>query len=131
MHASDCLQNGSDRSVSFMSVMSCLSVCNVGVLRPNGWNDQGETWHGGWPRPRPHCVDVDPAPKKGHILAHLCCDQTVGWMMPFGTQGLGSGDIVLDGTPLSPKEEGTAPQRILAHVYIVVKRLDGVRCHLV
>jgi len=65
-------------------------------------------------------LDVDPAPKKGHspqFLAHLCCDQTVGWMMPFGTQGLCSGDIVLDGTPLPQKEEGTAPQPILAHVY--------------
>jgi len=65
-------------------------------------------------------LDVDPAPKKGHgpqFLAHLCCDQTLGWMMPFGTQGLGSGDIVLDGTPLPQKEEGTAPQPILAHVY--------------
>jgi len=23
-----------------------LSVCNVGVLWPNGWMDQDETWHG-------------------------------------------------------------------------------------
>ena len=30
----------------------CLSVCpmcNVGVLWPNGWMDQDETWHGGRP----------------------------------------------------------------------------------
>ena len=26
-----------------------LSVCNVGVLWPNGWMDQDETWHGGRP----------------------------------------------------------------------------------
>ena len=26
------------------------------VLWPNGWMDQDATWHGGWPRPRPHCV---------------------------------------------------------------------------
>jgi len=24
-----------------------LSVCNVGVLWPNGWMDQNETWHEG------------------------------------------------------------------------------------
>jgi len=27
--------------------LSCLSVCNVGVLWPNGWMDQDETWHAG------------------------------------------------------------------------------------
>jgi len=27
----------------------CLSVCDVGVLRPNGWTDQDETWQGGRP----------------------------------------------------------------------------------
>jgi len=36
--------------------LSVLSVCDVGVLWPNGWIDQDETWHGGRPRPRPHCV---------------------------------------------------------------------------
>jgi len=30
-------------------------VCDVGVLWPNGWTDQDETWHTGRPRPRPHC----------------------------------------------------------------------------
>jgi len=25
------------------------SVCDVGVLWPNGWMDQDETWHGGRP----------------------------------------------------------------------------------
>jgi len=34
----------------------CLSVCNVGVFWPNGWMDRDDTWHGGRPRPRPHCV---------------------------------------------------------------------------
>jgi len=36
---------------------SCLSVCNVGVLWPNGWMDQDETWHAGRPRRWPHCVE--------------------------------------------------------------------------
>jgi len=34
----------------------CLSVCNVGVLWPNGLTDQDETWHAGTRRPWPHCV---------------------------------------------------------------------------
>jgi len=33
----------------------CLSVSNVGVLRPNGWMDEDKTWHGGRPRPQPNC----------------------------------------------------------------------------
>jgi len=31
-------------------------VCDVGVLWPNGWMDQDETWHAGRPWPRLHCV---------------------------------------------------------------------------
>jgi len=46
------------RNVSeYMLVLSvCLSVCNVGVLWPNGRTDQDETWHAGRPRPWTHCV---------------------------------------------------------------------------
>jgi len=44
-------------SVPCLSVcLSCLSVCNVGVLWPNGWTDQDETWRAGRPRSWPHCV---------------------------------------------------------------------------
>jgi len=32
-------------------VCHVLSVINVGVLWPNGWTDQNETWHAGKPRP--------------------------------------------------------------------------------
>jgi len=45
-------------SVRCLSV--CLSVCNVGVLWPNIWMDQDETWHAGRPRPWPHCVRWGP-----------------------------------------------------------------------
>ena len=38
-----------------LSVLSCLSLCDVGVLWPNGWMDQDEAWHAGRPRPQPHC----------------------------------------------------------------------------
>jgi len=36
-----------------------------------------------------------------HFSAHVCCDQTAGWMkMPLSTEpGLGPGDIMLDGGP--------------------------------
>jgi len=45
--------------------------------------------------------------KMGHspqFLAHVYCGQMVRWIkMPLGREvGLGSGDIVLDGTNLSP-----------------------------
>jgi len=33
--------------------LSVLSVSGVGVLWPNGWMDQDETWCGGRSRPRP------------------------------------------------------------------------------
>jgi len=35
-------------------IVVCLSVCpvcDIGVLWPNGWMDQYETWHAGRPRP--------------------------------------------------------------------------------
>ena len=61
-----------------------LSVCNVGVLWPNGWMDQDETWQGSRPQPRSHCVRWGPSPsppKKGHssplFSARIYCGQTV------------------------------------------------------
>ena len=44
----------------------CLSVCNVGVLWPNGFMDQGATWYGDRSRPRPQRVRWGPssAPKE-------------------------------------------------------------------
>jgi len=81
--------------------LSCLSVCDVGVLWPNGWMDQDATWYGGRPQPWPHCVRWGPAPpsKKGHspqFSACICCGQTAGYIkMTLGTEvGLGTRDIV-------------------------------------
>ena len=34
-----------------------LSVCDVGVLWPNGWMDQDAIWYGGRPQPS-HCTSV-------------------------------------------------------------------------
>jgi len=119
----DRLQNGSpmlsDRS------LSCLSVCNVGVLWPMDGRIKMKlgTWVGLVPG---HIVlDGDPAPPhpKGHspdqFSAHVRCGQTAGWIkIPLGMEvGLGPGDFVLDvDPPPSPQKGGRAPQ-IFGHVY--------------
>jgi len=58
------------KTVRTMLSGSCpdCPVCDIGVLWPNGWMDQDETWHAGRPRPRTHCVRWGPAhlPQKGH-----------------------------------------------------------------
>jgi len=55
-------------------------IVRVGVLWSYGWMDQDESWHGGRPRPRPHCVRWGTiSPQKGaalpQFLAHVCCGQ--------------------------------------------------------
>ena len=51
-----------------LSCLSCLSVCDVHALWPNGWIDQDETWHAGRPRLWPHCIRWGPSYPlpKGH-----------------------------------------------------------------
>ena len=92
-----------------LSVLSCLSVCDVGALWPNGWMDQDETWHAGRPQPWPHCVTWDPAPlpQRGtgpQFSGHICSGQMAEWIkMPPGTKvGFSPGNIVLHGDPASP-----------------------------
>ena len=46
--------------------LSCLSVCNVGVLWPNGLTDPDETWHAG--RPRPICPAYVSHQLQGNLL---------------------------------------------------------------
>ena len=112
----------------------CLSVCDVAALWPNGWIDQDETWHGGRPRHQPHCLrwglsyPLPPPKKKGGGTAAfptfrpMYCSQTAGWIvMPLGTDvDLGSGYIVLDGDPDSPKRDIAAPS--FRPMSIVAKR---------
>jgi len=101
----DRLLNGSPYATG---PLSCLSVCNVGVLLPNGLMDQDETWHGGKPRPWPHCVIWDPAspPQRGTapIFGPCMLWPQAEWIkMPLGTKvGLGPSHIVLDGDPAPP-----------------------------
>jgi len=56
------------KTVRPMLSVRCLSVCDVGVLWPNGWMNQDETWHGGMPWPWPQCVRWGPSSPspKGH-----------------------------------------------------------------
>jgi len=120
-------------SVVCLSV--CLSVCDVGVLWPNGWMDQDETWHAGRPRPWPHCARWGAPPPKEQspqFSAHICCGQMTAWInVPLGMEiGLGPGDFVLDGDPASPFQKGAEPPNFRP-MFIVAKRLDGSRCHLV
>jgi len=90
-------------------VMSACPVCHVGVLWPNDWMDQDETWHASRPRPWPHCIRWGSSfpPQRGthpNFSTHICCDKMAGWIkMPPGTKvGLGPGDFVLDGDPAPP-----------------------------
>jgi len=99
---------------------SGVSTPNFGscLLRPNGWMDQDDTWHGGKPQSRPHCVRWGPSSpaQRGtapQYSARACLlwpngyvDQDVTW---YGAIGFGPGHIVLDGYPAPPKR-GTAPQ---------------------
>ena len=55
-------------AVCYLTVLSVLSVCDVGVLWPNGWMDQDETWRADRARPWPLCARWGiqlPLPKKG------------------------------------------------------------------
>jgi len=107
-------------SVRCLSLSVC-PVCNVGVLWPNGWADQDETWHAGRPRPWPQ-LGPAPPPPKGHspqFSSHISCGQMVAWIkMSLGMElGLGTGDFVLDGDPAPlPQKRGGAP-KFSAHVY--------------
>ena len=100
--------------------LSCLSICDVGVLSPNGWMDQDETWHAG------HIVlDGDPAPPppKGHsppifgpylLWPNGCMDQDATW---YGGRPRSRRLCVRCGPrSTSPKEVGT-PHFFSAHIY--------------
>ena len=81
--------------------------------------------------------DTGLLPQKGtepppQFLAHVNCGQTAGWIkMALGVEvGFDPGHVVLDGDPDSlPEKGGTAPN--FRPMFVVAKRLDGSRCHLV
>jgi len=49
-------------ALCYQTVVSvCLSVCDVGVLWPNGWIKQDETWRAARSQPWPHSVRWGPS----------------------------------------------------------------------
>jgi len=84
------------------------------LLWPNGWIDQDATWYEGRLRRRPHCVRWGRScPPKTPIFTNF--------------------RPMLDGNTACPKEKGTQPPNFtnFRSMSVVVKRLDGSRCHLV
>ena len=127
----------SDRCPVCLSVcLSVCPVCNVGVLWPNGWMDQDETWHAGGLGPGHIVLDGDPAPrspKRGQtpnyrpmsvVAKRLDQDATLYADRPRPRH------IVLDGTQLPPqKKMGQTPN--FRPMSIVAKRLSASGYHLV
>jgi len=102
--------------------------------------DDDATWYKGRPRPRRHCVRWGPSsalPKRGQppaqFSAHVYCGQTAGWIkVALGMEvGLGPGHIVLDGDTAPLPLKGAEPLPNFWPLFIVAKRLDGLRRHLV
>jgi len=119
-------------------VLSVQSVCDVGLLWPDGWIDQGATWYGDRPLPTPHCVRCGTQlPKRGTAVpqfsTHVYCGQTARLIkMPLGAEvGLGPGHIVLNWGPSSPEKRRHSSPRNFRPMSIVAKQLDGSRCHMV
>jgi len=80
---------------------------------------------------------IQPLPKNGaepppEFSAHVYCGQTAGWIkIALGMEvGLGAGHIVLDGELAPLPQKGAEPFNFRP-IFIVAKRLDASRCHLV
>jgi len=97
------------------------------LLWPNGWMDQGGTWHRGGLWSRPHCARWGPSSLPPQKVAQLRpnfrpISIVAKWLdasrchLVVGTEvGLDPAHIVLDGDPALPKK-GHSPQ-FSAHVY--------------
>jgi len=90
-----------------LSVCPVLFVCDFGVLWPNSWMDQDETYHRGRPRVRPHCVRWGPS-SPSYFSAHVCRGQMAGCTkMPLGME---VDNFVLDRDPAPPQKRDIASQ---------------------
>jgi len=114
-------KNGSPYAIRPLSV---LSVCDVGVLWPNGWMDQDETWHARRPRPGHIVSDWDPAPlpQKGAeppifgpylLWPNSLMDQDATW---HGGRSRPRPQCARWG-PSSPSSKRKRSPQFLAHVY--------------
>jgi len=124
------------RPLSCLSVLFCLSVCDVGVLWPSSWTDQCETWHAVTPRPWPNCVGWGPSspPPKGHspsnfrvylLRPNRCMDQDATW---YGGRPRPR-RLCVRWRPVPPLQKGGGAPNY-RHMFIVAKRLVGSRWHL-
>jgi len=118
-----------------LTVLSCLSVCDVGALWPNGWR-------AGRPRPRRICVRWGPRstlPKKGGEALPPIFGPCLLWQNSWMDQdGTWYGDrpqpgrlCVRWGPSYPPPKKGRSPLPNFRPISIVAKRLDASRCHLV
>ena len=79
-----------------------------------------------------------PCPERGRspppqFSTHVYCGQTSGWIkMALGTEvGLSPGRIVLDWDPAPLPQKRGQSRPNFRPIFIVAKRLDASRCHLV
>jgi len=98
------------------------AVLNFIVKAKFNYGLSRELWFASW------CATSRPAREVDSVMEwppgpclSLRCGQTAKWIqMPLGTEeGLGPGNIVLDGTPAPPTERGTSAPQFSAHVYCV------------
>jgi len=82
--------------------------------------------------PSPHPQKGGGAPSR-EFSAHIYCSQTAECIkLALGMEvGLGPGHIVLDGDQLHSPKGGQLPPPNFRPIFIVAKRLDASRCHLV
>jgi len=109
------------------------------LLWPNGWMDEAGTWHGGRPQPSRLCVRWGPSPTlhKGCGAASPIFGPFLlwsnGWIDQDGTWHAGrlwsSPHCARWGHSSPPQKRGQSPQ--FRPIFIVTKRLDASRCHLV
>jgi len=120
-------------------VLSCMSVCDVGVLWPNGLTDRDETRHAGRTRPWPHCVRNGPSsfsPKGAQpppifvpypLGPNDCIDQDATWCggRPRPRRLWDRWEPHFP----SPKRGRSLPPNFRP-MFIVAKRLDGSRWYV-
>ena len=108
------------------------------LLWPNSWMHQDTTWYrgyGGRPPPRGLCVRWGPSPprseKEGGILGP-CLLWSNGWIDQDGTWhgGRPRSSPHCAKTQLPSAKRGQSPPNFRS-VFIVAKRLDASRCHLI
>ena len=103
-------------ALCYWTIVLFCPVCHVGVLWPNGWMDEDETWPVGRPWLWPHCVRCGPSPPppEGHsppvfspylLLQNRWMDQDATW---WGDKPWLRRCCVKWG-PSSPQKGGTAP----------------------